>query len=128
MRTGCPTSRLKKAVCRELLPVQTGRDGMSEVTIQGEVDVEAALVEVAKVRETAERVAKGESSDDADQIRVVAGLVHQLAEQTERLFAIGRVPAAGGSRDENEHDAALLLEEDRTPEDAPAEPLDDRSR
>jgi len=101
---------------------------MNEVKMQGGNEVEAALVEVAKVKETAERVANGDSSADADQIRVVAGLVHQLAEQTERLFASVRAPAAGGSRDEEEHDAELLREEDRTPEVAPAEPFDDRSQ
>ena len=99
---------------------------MDEVT-SGANEVEAALVEVANVKETAERVAKGESSDDADQTRVVAGLVH-LAEQTERLFASMRTPVAEGSREGADHDAELLREEDRTPEDAPAAPLDDRSQ
>ncbi len=33
-------------------------------------DVEAALLQVAKVKETAERVANGDSSAEADQIRV----------------------------------------------------------
>ena len=100
---------------------------MDEVT-SGANEVEAALVEVANVKETAERVAKGESSDDADQTRVVAGLVHHLAEQTERLFASMRTPVAESPREGEDHDAELLREEDRTPEHAPAAPLDDRSQ
>ena len=46
---------------------------------------EAALAEVRKVKETAERLANGETPDEADQTRVLAGLVFQLAEQVERL-------------------------------------------
>jgi hypothetical protein len=101
---------------------------MNEVTMQAGNEVEAALVEVTKVKETAERVANGDSSADADQVRVVAGLVHQLAEQTERLFATMRATVTEDSRVEAEREAVLLREEDRTPEDAPAAPLDDRSR
>lgn len=91
-------------------------------------DVEAALLQVAKVKETAERVANGDSSAEADQIRVVAGLVHQLAEQTERLFAAMRAPTVEDSTAAKEHDEEVLREEDRTPETAPAAPLDDRAR
>ena len=46
---------------------------------------EAALAEIRKVKETAERLANGETPDEADQTRVLAGLVFQLAEQMERL-------------------------------------------
>jgi hypothetical protein len=45
-----------------------------------------AITEITKVKETAERMANGETLADADQIRVLAGLVHQLAEQVERLY------------------------------------------
>lgn len=95
--------------------------------VQSNNDVEAALLQVAKVKETAERVANGDSSTQADQTRVVAGLVHQLAEQTERLFASVRAPAVEETA-AKEHDDELRREEDRTPETAPAAPLDDRSR
>ena len=44
-----------------------------------------AIAEVVKVRETAERLANGDSTDGADQVRVLAGLVFQLAEQVQRL-------------------------------------------
>jgi len=101
---------------------------MDEGTTQDPNDVEAALVEVTKVKETAERIASGDATAEVDQVRVVAGLVHQLAEQTERLFAPTLAPVANGSKAEQEHEAELLREEDRTPEDAPAAPLDDRSR
>jgi hypothetical protein len=89
---------------------------MSQLVVQSGDEVEAALVEVTKVKETAERVANGDSSADADQIRVVAGLVHQLAEQTERLFATMRAPVTEGQTVEEEHDAELAREEDRTPQ------------
>ena len=46
---------------------------------------DAVLAEIRKVKETAERLANGETPEEADQIRVLAGLVHQLAEQVERL-------------------------------------------
>jgi hypothetical protein len=101
---------------------------MNGAAMQGENDLEAALLEVTKVKETAERVANGDSSSDADQVRVVAGLVHQLAEQTERILARMQTPVAEDSRHTEERETELLREEDRTPEDAPAAPLDDRSR
>jgi hypothetical protein len=101
---------------------------MNGVTMQDGNELEAALLEVTKVKETAERVANGDSSSDADQVRVVAGLVHQLAEQTERILARMRAPVAEDSKDAEEREAILLREEDRTPEDAPAAPLDDRAR
>ena len=62
--------------------------------VRGTHDVEAALLQVAKLKETDERVANGDSLTEADQTRVVAGLVHQLAEQTERLFGSLRAPAS----------------------------------
>jgi hypothetical protein len=98
---------------------------MNGVTKPGGNELEAALLEVTKVKETAGRVANGDAASDADQVRVVAGLVHQLAEQTERMLERIRSPL---SEDTEERDATLLREEDRTPEDAPAAPLDDRSR
>jgi hypothetical protein len=48
-------------------------------------DPHAALAEIRKVRETAERLANGDYPADADHIRVLAGMIHQLAEQVERL-------------------------------------------
>jgi hypothetical protein len=48
-------------------------------------DPEAALAEIRKVRETAERLANGDYPTDADHVRVLAGMIHQLAEQVERL-------------------------------------------
>jgi hypothetical protein len=48
--------------------------------------LEVILAEVRKTKETAERMANGESpKEGADELRVVAGLVHQVAEQVERL-------------------------------------------
>ena len=41
--------------------------------------------ELAKVREKAQQLAKGDSAGDGDPIRVLAELVHQLAMEVERL-------------------------------------------
>ena len=54
-----------------------------------------ALAEVTKVKETAERVANGEAAAGADQIRVLAGLIHQLAEQVERMVDVGTMTPMG---------------------------------
>jgi hypothetical protein len=48
-------------------------------------DASAPMAEVTKVKETAERMANGDYPSDADQTRVLAGMIHQLAEQVERL-------------------------------------------
>lgn len=102
-------------------------DGIS--TTAGGGDVDAALVEIAKVKETAERLARNDAPQEADPARVIAGLVHQLAEQVERVVATVRPPIPGsGGFPEDRHDVEMRLEEDRTPEDAPAAPLDDRAR
>ena len=91
-------------------------------TRQGEG--EAALAEVRKVHETADRLANGDTPVEADQIRVLGGLVAKLAEQVERLATpVGPGVDPQAAR----HDRELELEEDRTPEEAPADPLDDRA-
>jgi hypothetical protein len=52
-------------------------------------DAEAILLEARKTKETAERMANGEGPPgDADDIRVLAGMVHQVAEQVERLAGL----------------------------------------
>ena len=104
----------------------------------------AALAEIKKVSESAERLAKGDSAEEADHVRVLAGLIHQLAEHTERLFRASTgtpVPAsadlssgvaphpaeAGPLSSSPSHDREVALEEDQTPEDAPAQPVNDRT-
>jgi hypothetical protein len=89
-------------------------------------NLDAIRLEVRKVKETAERMANGDYPEEADQLRSVAGLVHQLAEQTERLIEPMRAPLGGDVDDR--HDAEVALEEDRSPERGPAAPLDDRAR
>jgi hypothetical protein len=49
------------------------------------MDAQAPLAEITKVKETAERMANGDYPAEADQTRALAGLIHQLAEQVERL-------------------------------------------
>lgn len=61
--------------------------------------LEAILAEVRTTKETAERVANGESpKEGADEVRVLAGLVHQVSEQVERLAMLtaGEPPKASG--------------------------------
>ena len=80
-------------------------------------DQAGALAEVAKVRDTAEKLANGDYPEQADHIRVLAGLIGQLAEQVERMSPQG----AGSTAD------VATVEEDMTPERAPAEPMNDRA-
>jgi len=76
--------------------------------------------EAAKTKESADRLANGDDPEDADHVRVLAGMVKQLADQMERLAS------AADAQGVTAHDREVVLEEDRTPERAPAEPLDDR--
>jgi hypothetical protein len=48
----------------------------------------AVRLEAAKTKETADRMANGESTDEKDDARVLAGMVKQVAEQVERLAAL----------------------------------------
>jgi hypothetical protein len=69
-----------------------GEDDMGDPNDDG---LEVILAEVRATKETAERVANGESpKEGADEIRVLAGLVHQVTEQVERLaMLVGGGPA-----------------------------------
>ena len=100
----------------------------------------ALLQEVRKTRDTAARLANGDYPEDADHIRVLAGMIQKLAEQVERLAGsdggAGSAPSAGSTTggptnttasQPARKDAEAAVEEDRTPQDAPAEPLNDRS-
>lgn len=103
-------------------------------TSSGGAEVDSALVQIGKVKETAEHLAKDDSPPGADQFRVIAGLVHQLAEHVERVVAAGGQPPIPGregypeDRADERHDMDVMLEEDRTPDEAPAEPLNDRTQ
>jgi hypothetical protein len=98
--------------------------GVGSGNLDGNLD--AIRLEIRKVKETAERMANGDYPEEADHLRSVAGLVHHLAEQTERLVEPMRAPL--GSVPDDRHDAEVALEEDRSPERGPAAPLDDRAR
>jgi hypothetical protein len=76
-----------------------------------------ALAEVAKVRETAERLANGESPAEADHVRMLAGLIHQLAEQVERL---GEATTRHDARDEPTPPPHAAVGEPTSPEEAAA--------
>lgn len=87
-------------------------------------DAQAAVDEIRKTRDTAARLANGEYTDDADHVRVLAGMIQKLAEQVERLAVGGSTASTTGSRGTSQVDEAPL-EEDRTPQEAPADPADD---
>ena len=62
--------------------------------------VEAIRAEAAATKETADRMANGETPAAADDIRVLAGMVRQLADQIERLAtAFGDGGGAAGATD-----------------------------
>jgi hypothetical protein len=91
---------------------------------------EGAVDEIRKTRDTAARLANGDYTDDADHIRVLAGMIQKLAEQVERLTGDGAaVPASGADagRTRAEADAEASVEEDQTPQNAPADPINDRT-
>jgi len=59
---------------------------MAEEVMDG---INAIIAEARKTKETAERMANGEGPPgEADDIRVLAGMVHQVAEQVERLAIV----------------------------------------
>ena len=56
--------------------------------------LERILAELRSTKETADRIANGDSpKEGADDVRVLAGLVHQIAEQVERLGELVRTGA-----------------------------------
>jgi hypothetical protein len=67
---------------------------------------DAIMAEARKTKETAERMANGEGPpDEADDIRVLAGMVHQIAEQVERLASVvsgGEAPLAQSDEDDTD--------------------------
>jgi hypothetical protein len=81
----------------------------------------AIALEARKTRDTADRIANGEQPQEADDVRVLAGMIRQVADQLERLTAL--LDGSGSSsRPSDQHERGRLAEEDVSPEDAPAEP------
>jgi hypothetical protein len=66
---------------------------------------DAIIAEARKTKETAERMANGEGPPgQADDIRVLAGMVHQIAEQVERLAVVvtgGEAPLARSDEEDD---------------------------
>ena len=82
---------------------------------------EQVRAEIQSVIETAGNVAHGGLEPGSDGPRVLAGLLLKLAEQVERLaHARSAGSSAPSGRSPNENEAPI--EEDITPEDAPAQP------
>lgn len=88
---------------------------------------QATGAEAKKIKETAERLANGDYPEDADHIRVLAGMIHQLAEQVERLASDPGPtdPLQAGTMPSSQTEEGP--DEDLTPERAPAEPADQPS-
>ena len=94
--------------------------GTSAVT-PGDDHREGARAEIAAVIETAGKVAHEGLAPGADGHRVLAGLILQLAEQVARLADTPQLESrAAADRSPNELQAPV--EEDRSPQDAPADP------
>lgn len=70
------------------------REAVMDTKVQ---DLKAVVEEARKTKETADRLANGDYPEDADHIRVLAGMVRQLAEQVERLGELVRGPDASTS-------------------------------
>ena len=88
---------------------------------RGEDQREGARAEIAAVIETAGKVAHEGLAPGADGHRVLGGLILQLAEQVARLADTPQLEsraAADGSPNQLE----APVEEDRSPQDAPANP------
>jgi hypothetical protein len=83
-------------------------------------ELQAIVAEARKTRETADRMANGEHPGEADEVRVLAGMVRQVADQIERLAERLTGQSGAGLPDRQELDR--LAEEDASPQDAPAEP------
>jgi hypothetical protein len=84
-------------------------------------ELEAIALEARKTRDTADRIANGEQPQEADDVRVLAGMIRQVADQVERLTALlDGSGSSGGPSDQ--HERERLAEEDVSPGDAPAEP------
>lgn len=60
-------------------------------------DIRAVVEEARKTKETADRLANGNYPGEADHIRVLAGMVRQLAEQVERMGELVSGPDASPS-------------------------------
>lgn len=98
-------------------------------------EIQGIIEESRKTKETAARLANGEYPKDADHIRVLAGMIQQLAEQIERLAGAavkgndGGEPSTGseGGMQAGAKEAEAAVEEDQTPEDALADPISDRT-
>ena len=94
------------------------------------VNTQAVVKEARKTKETAAKLANGDYPEEADHVRVLAGMIQKLAEQVERLAGGGdATPASDPSnvRSPEARDAEAAVEEDRTPQDAPADPINDRT-
>jgi hypothetical protein len=53
--------------------------------VQDQDEIRAILAEAEATTETADKLANGDYPEEADHIRVLAGLIKQTAEQVERL-------------------------------------------
>lgn len=84
-------------------------------------ELQAIAAEARRTRDTADRMANGEHPSEADEVRALAGMVRQVADQIERLST----HVSGQTVDDafaDRHELERLAEEDASPQDAPAEP------
>lgn len=102
--------------------------------MQARSEARQIQAEARSTAETADRLANGESPEGADEVRMLSGMVRQLADQIGRLAdlldahpgsemtpdAANKESGRGGNAGE------VAWEEDLTPEDAPADPARER--
>ena len=91
---------------------------------------EGAIAEVRKVRDTADKLAEGDYAEGSDHVRVLAGMIRQLAEQVERLAVDTAPPPSRGTGpavdpEALRQDGVAFPEEDRSADRGPAAPLAD---
>jgi hypothetical protein len=92
-------------------------------------EMQGVFDEARKTAETAARLANGDYPEDADHVRVLAGMIQKVAEQVARLADGGSSSSSGSDAalSRRNKDAEAAAEEDQTPQDAPAQPINDRA-
>ena len=88
------------------------------------------VAEIRSTRETAEKIAKDGATEGTDVARLLAGLIAHLADQMEKLAAASSSSSSSDGPEQGREDsgtqiADATLEEDVSPQDAPAAPARD---
>jgi hypothetical protein len=85
-------------------------------------EAEGTKAELASIIETADLIARQGLSPGSDGPSVLAGLISQLATQTMRVLEGAGGPVEGPDSPPSPNETEAPSEEDRSPQDAPADP------